>query len=228
MIKPKHSIAWLIFSSFVLIACTQPAEDPRSVADKYWSYLQTGNTVEAEKLVSVNSRRAIAEHSNRIASINQLNTGEATTTVSTTITTINPVSNYSHTETFDTVLVLQQGQWKVDANQSQIPPAPSASEEEMQQLAEELTESMQENIESIDDAMSEGMQLLNEALREGSKEMGDSLLNLMNELNSSMHESINKMKERRQQQLQEQQDQQEQPVLPPQLKPDPDKGEGMI
>ena len=217
MIKLKHTLALLLFLSFSLIACTQPAEDPKSVADKYWQYLQAGNTTEAEKLVSVNSRSALAEHNNRMTTINQLKNGETVTVVSTTITTVNPDSDYRHTETFNTTLVLQQGQWKVDANRSQIPPAPSVKQEEIQQLAEQLSESMQENIESIDDAMSEGMHLLNEALREGSKEMGDSLLHLMNELNDTMHESIGKMKERREQQLQEQK-----------IQPDTDKGEGMI
>lgn len=220
MIKLKHTITLPIFLSFSLIACTQPVEDPKSVADKYWQYLQAGDTTQAEKLVSVNSRSALAEHNNRMATINQLKNGEAVTVVSTTITTINPDTDYRHTETFNTTLVLQQGQWKVDVNRSQIPPAPGAEEEKMQQLAEQLSESMQENIESIDDAMSEGMNLLNDALREGSKEMGDSLLHLMNELNNTMHESIDKMKQRREQQLKEQQEQQ--------MQPDPDKGEGMI
>ena len=207
----------LIAGALLLSACTQPAEDPKSIADRYWSHLQTGNTAEAEKLISTSSRRAFTEHNNRIASITQLNNSEAKTIVSTTITTINPKTHFSYTETFNTVLVLQQGKWRVDVNQSQIPASPSASEEEMQQLAEELSESMQENIESIDEAMSQGMHLLNEALRDGSKEMGDSLLHMMNELNSKMHESIDKMKERRQRQ-----------APPSQNQPDPDKGEGMI
>jgi len=207
--------------SFSLLACAQPAQDPKAVADKYWQHMQTGNISEAEKLVTTNSRRTLQQHASHINSNTQLNNGEATTIVSTTITTINPDSNYHHTETFNTVLVLQQGKWKVDLNNSQIPPAPSAREEEMQQLAEELSESMQENIESIDDAMNQGMQLLNEALQDGSKEMGDSLLRLMNELNNSMQESIDKMKQRREQQMQEQEQQQ-----PPQ--PDPRRGEGII
>ena len=215
-----QAVLILIFFSFTLLACSQPAEDPKTVADKYWLHLQTGNISEAEKLVSTNSRRFFSEHSSRINSSSQLENSKAKTFVSTTVTTINPDNNYSHTETFNTVLVLQQGQWKVDVNQSQIPPAPSAKEEKLQQLAEELSESMQENIESIDETMTQGMQMLNEALHEGSQEMGDSLLHLMNELNSSMQESIDKMKQRRQQQMQQQPQQNTQP--------DPAQGEGMI
>jgi len=211
-----NSLIILIFSLF-LMACTKPAEDPKSIADKYWQHLQSGNTTEAEKLISTNSKRAFTDHNNRVASIAQLNNSDAKTIISTTITTINPETQLSYTETFNTVLVLQQGKWRVDVNESQIPPALSAPEEELQQLAEELSESMQDNIESIDEAMNEGMQLLNEALRDGSKEMGDSLLHMMNELNGRMHESIDKMKERRQRQSPQ-----------PQNQPEPNEGEGMI
>ena len=219
-----HTHKYTTFNSFLIItfslflfACSKPIENPKSIADKYWQHLQSGNTTEAEKLISTNSKPAFANHSNRMASISQLNNSEAKTIVSTTITTINPKTQFSYTETFNTVLVLQQGKWRVDVNESQIPPALSAPEEELQQLAEELSESMQDNIESIDEAMNEGMQLLNEALRDGSKEMGESLLHMMNELSGKMHESIDKMKERRQRQ-----------TPPPKNQPDPNDGEGMI
>lgn len=210
--------------SFTLLACNKPAEDPKAVADKYWQLIQSGNIAEAEKLVSINSKGVLEQHSIRTDSSDQLKNSEAKTIVSTTITTVNPDNNYSDIRTFDTVLVLEQGQWKVDVEQSQIPPSASEKEQQLQQLSDELSESMKQNMESIDDAMSEGMQLLNEAMREGSQEMGESLLNLMNELNNSMQESIEKMKERREQQLQQQQDQQ--PPQPPQT--NPHEGEGMI
>jgi len=210
--------------SLCLAACSQTANDPTIVAEKYWQHLQTGNFVEAEKLVSTDSRHAFSAHSDRIASITKLNNGEAKTVISTTITTTYPDSNYSHIQTFDTVLVLEHGQWKVDTSQSTLPPTLNAREEELQKLTEDLSDSMQENIESIDEAMTQGMEMLNEALQEGSKEMSESMLQLLNELNSSMQESIDQMKQRRQQQLQEQQEQQR----PPQPQPDPRKGEGMI
>ena len=214
----------ILLLSISLVACTQTENDPAIVANKYWQHLQAGNFTEAEKLVSSDSRHTLSAHSERMASISKLDNGEAKTIVSTTITTINPDSNVSHTQTFDTVLVLQNGQWKVDASQSLLPPPLITKEEELNKLTEELSDSMQENIESIDEAMTQGMEMLNEALHEGSKEMSESMLQMMNELNSTMQESIDKMKQRRQQQLQEQQ-QQEQPQ---QTQPDPSQGEGMI
>jgi len=218
---PNIKYIFLLTTSILFVsACTQPAEDPKTIADKYWQYIQAGNTIEAEKLISTNGQQALQEHSKRMNANTQVNSGEATTIVSTTITTLDPGSNYRHTETFNTVLVLQQGQWKVDAGRSQMPPAPDEKEKQMKKLADELSQSMQKNVESMDDAVNQGMQLLNEALRDGSKEMGDSLLHLMNELNATMQESIDKMKQRREQQKQEKQQQQS--------SPDPRQGEGMI
>jgi hypothetical protein len=220
----------LLLLSLSLAACTQPAEDPKSVADKYWQYLQDGKISEADKLVSTNSRPALSEHSGRIDKNAQLENGEAKTFVNTTITTISPDSNYKHTQTFNTVLVLEHGRWKVDIKQSQIPPSLTEKEAQLHQLADKLSESMQKNIESMDETMSQGMQMLNEALHDGSEEMGNSLLNMMNELNRTMQQSIDKMKQRREQQLQEQESQKQQPQQQPQTQPAPDpaKGEGMI
>ena len=219
----KFKFLILLIISATLAACNQSVADPKTVADKYWQYLQTGNMTEAEKLLSTNSLSIFSEHTSRISSHTKLENSEAKTLVNTTITSLNPETGYSFTEKFSTVLVLQNGQWKIDISQSPIPPTATAQEEKIQQLTEELSDSMQENIESIDNAMSEGMQMLNDVLRDGSKEMGNSLLQLMNELNSTMQESIDKMKQRHEQQRQEQEQQHRQPS-----QPDPRQGEGMI
>ena len=218
----KHTLPLLILFSMVLTACTQTIQDPKVIADKYWQHIQSGNLSEAEKLVSTDSQQTFSEHSQRMTSVSQLNNDEAITIVNTTITTINPDTKFSYSQTFNTVLVLQEGQWKIDAQRSKLPHTLSENEEKLQQFTEEFSGSMQKNIESLDGAVTQGMQLLNEALNEGSKEMGDSMLNMMNELNDTMQESIDKMKQRRQQQEQEQNQQ------PQQNQPDPDKGEGML
>lgn len=221
----KHITPVSLLLSLSLAACTPPADEPKIIADRYWQLLQNGKLIEAEKLVSKDSRHAFSEHSRRMVSVVQLDSDEARTIISTTITTINPDTKYIHRQTFDTVLVLQQGQWKIDANQSTLPPALNPDEEELQRLTEELSDSMQDNIESIDEAMEQGMQMLNQALHEGSQEMSESLLRLLNELNGSMQESIDKMKQRRNQQEQQLQEKQA-PLQRPQ--PDPAQGEGMI
>ncbi len=214
-------IITLSLAALLLGACNQNAEDPKTVADKYWQQLQSGNATEAAKLTTLNSRPLLSQHSERINTNTQLHNGEAKTIVNTTITTINPEDNSSNSISFETVLVLEQGKWKIDVTQSPIPPAAVVKDEELEQIAEELSESLKENMETMDEAVNHGMQLLDEALQEGSKEMSKSLLHLMDEINKTMQESVEEMKKRRQQQLQEQQKQQR-------SKPDPDKGEGII
>lgn len=211
------SMTTMIVATLLLSACNQPAQDPKAVAENYWKLLQTENIMEAEKLATIDSRRNINDHAARTKAAKALTTDDASAIVTTTITTINPETGIERSENFDTVLVLEQGQWKVAIDQTIIPPQPTAKEEELQQLAEDLSESMQENINSLDEAMNQGMHMLNDALRDGSKEMGDSLLNMMNELNRSMKESVDKLKKRREEQNDRLQRQ-----------PDPDKGEGMI
>jgi mevalonate kinase len=217
-----HKLSTVLLFVF-LTACTQATETPEAVANKYWQLLLNGNTQQAEKLLAANSKLLINAHSSRIQNNAIISNGPAQTNVSTTITTVN-ADNSQHSETFNTVLVLENNAWKVDINLSPIPPEPVSKKEEMEKLANELSESMQENMETIGEAMDQGMDLLNEALEEGSKDMSQSLLHLMNELNTSMKESIDQMKQRRQQQLQ-----QDAPAVDDNPNaPDPRKGEGMI
>ena len=182
------------FFSLSLSSCNQTAKSPKDIANQYWQHLQTGNTVDAEKLATTDSQQTISAHKQRIANITKLENGETKTTVHTTITTINPKTNHTYSQNFETVLVLEQGQWKVDTSATQIPSAPGAQREKFEKLADELSRSMQKNIESIDEAVNEGMDMLNEKLHESSKEMGGSLLDMMKDLNESMRESIDKMK----------------------------------
>lgn len=189
-----RSIFTALFFGLFLSGCNQTTKTPKDVANQYWQHLQAGNTAAAEKLATTDNQEMISAHKQRIANITELNNGESKTIVNTTITTTNPKTNYTYSQNFETVLVLEQGQWKINANATQIPPAPGAQREELEKLAEELSESMQKNIESIDEAVSQGMDMLNESLRESSKEVGGSLLEMMKELNKSMRESIEKRK----------------------------------
>ena len=214
--------ALLILLSITLSACLPINDDPKTVADKYWQSIQAGNLKQAEKHVSVIDQQRLVQHSNHITADSLLQNKQAQTIVNTTIITTNPSTQQVHTQNFDTVMVMQDGQWKIDLERTDIPPPPTVRQQEMEQLAEELNQSMQENMESLDEAFEQGMQVFNEALEEGSKEMGSSLLQMMNELNANMKESIEKLKQRRMQQQQQNQ-QQKQPASP-----DPDKGEGRI
>jgi hypothetical protein len=204
----RNSKPIILLFSLPLLACSQSAQDPKIVADKYWQNILVGNTVEAEKQVSVNSRYTFSEIKDRMTPITQVTNGDAETIIRTTVTAVGP-DKVKQAQSFDTVLVLEQGQWKVDVNRSQIPPLQDV----------EHDSDTADSFESIDRALNDSMEKLNEAIREGSKEMGDSFLRLMDDLNNSMQESIEQLKRYRQENRQPAQ---------PDNQPRPEAGEGMI
>ena len=117
--------------SLTLSGCNQTASNPKDIANQYWQHLQANNTTAAEKLATTDSKQTISEHQQRITEITKLENGETKTIVNTTITTTNQKTNHTYSQNFETVLVLEQGQWKVDTNATQIPPAPGAQREEL-------------------------------------------------------------------------------------------------
>jgi hypothetical protein len=188
-----------LFITFSLTACMEKSDSPKQVAQKYWDALKAGDHATARKLVSKDSQQNfetyLAQPSEQKTAIDKITLGTEVATVTTVISPKDTTPDNSHT--LETVLILENGQWKIDASQTQLPAPAITSEEELEKLAKQLSESMQENIDSMDDALTEGMEMLDEALREGSHEMGESLLKGMNEMNEALRESIDRMKERR-------------------------------
>jgi hypothetical protein len=198
----------ILLATALTTACKQAAQNPRDVAQQYWQALKAGDTNAARELVTTETQPELDAYlqlpADQKTALGDVNLGAEKTTV---VTIVYPdAANPEDYRAFETVLELENGQWKVDASQS-LPPKPSVpTDQEMDELAEQLNESVQENIESIEEAMSEGMRMLHEAMRQGSQDMGESLLKGMEELNRSMQESIEQMQKRRE--LQEQQEQQ--------------------
>lgn len=205
-----------------LTGCFQQSETPKQLADRYWQLMQNGELVEAEKLVSTGSLEHFNHHVQRINEVSRLENSESITYVTTSITTVNPDTNYAYTQNFNTVLVQENGNWKIDAARSSFPEHLSNTQQDMQQLSEELNKSVQENMETIDQAMEESMEMLNEVMQEGSREMGQSLKEMMDKLNDRMKESVDRLREQR-----ERQNEQNQPPVDS-TKPNQQSGEGMI
>jgi len=183
-----------------LTGCLQAAEDPRDVANQYWQALKSGDTETARSMVSSNSQQAfdnyMAAPADEKTDVGEINLGTEQTTI---ITIIYPEGGAPDDfETFDTVMVIEDGQWKVDAERTIIP-RPAPSDRELEELKDQLSDSMEENVESVEEAMNEGLKLLDEALREGSKDMGESMLKGMEEMNRALRESIEEMQKRRDQ-----------------------------
>jgi hypothetical protein len=193
----------ILIATLVLAACMHQPDDPRKVAEQYWRSMQQGDTAAARTLVSSTSQqnfdRYLALPADQRLPIGAFELG---TVQSAIVTVIYADPNAKdNQDTFDTVMVLEDGAWKVDATQTVVP-RPPPSDRELNELADELSESMQENMDSMEDAMTEGLQMLNEALREGSRDLGESMLKGMEEMNRALRESIDQMQQRREEQQQ--------------------------
>jgi len=184
------------FSLLAISACSQ-ADNPKAVADKYWQALRSGDIETARSLVSSDSRQAFrtfVDSPENLATVGEVELGAQTTRV---VTVLYPASSPDDYRAFDTLLVIENGEWKIDAEHTQVPAEGAASAGDGDKPAEQFSESMQKNIDSMEKSMSDSLHLLHEAVREGSEEMSESLLKGMQELNRSMRESIEQMRKRR-------------------------------
>jgi len=184
------------FLLLALSACSQ-AENPKDIADKYWQALRTGDIETARGLVSSDSRQAFrtfVESPENLAAVGEVELGAQTTRV---VTVLYPTRAPDDYRAFDTLLVLENGKWKIDAEHTQVPPTGAAGASDTDPSAEQLSQSMRDNIDSMEKSMKENLKMLHETVREGSREMGESLLKGMQELNRSMHDAIEQMRERR-------------------------------
>jgi len=211
----KKNYLWLILTTLLITACNQPSDDPEVIAKRYWYLVQTGDYQAAEQMVSKNTRNKFQQDVQQMRAIEQVELEQAQTNIRTTL---NPSSQHpALDQPFSTVLILEEGKWKIDAAQTQVPPDRSIAEKQRQKRADEFSKSIQKNLDSIDETVRDGLEQLNDVLRDSSKDMGDSLLKAMKELNKSMKKSIEKMKQRKDSQKQA-----------PAAQPDTDNDEGII
>ena len=196
---------------FLVSGCLQ-AQDPKDVAQQYWQAMQAGDTTTARTLVSADTQAEFDDYA-KLPDENKIPLNAVALTDSrTVVTTIVNTNNTS--KQFETVLVMQNGQWLVDASETRIPSPPTDVEKRLNEMADKFSSSAEKNLEHLEDSLGEGMQLLDEIMREGSKEMSESFNKGMKEFNESLNEAIEKLKQKRQQKQ-----------TPP---AQPGEGEGMI
>jgi len=206
----------ILLTSALLISCNDNQESPSQVTEKYWRAIQQGDKQTAKEYISTNSIDALDAHIKALENltIDDFSIKDKSSTVETII---NPdAQEPENHRRVQTTLVLENDQWKIDLNNTQVP-EPETKAKDMDALADKLSDSMQDNVETIEEMVNEGMGLLNDALHEGSKEMNRTMLEAMKELNEKMQQSVNNMKQRRQKKQQE-----------PENTAPADSGEGLI
>lgn len=200
----KHTILFALLACTSLAACQQTIDTPKQVSEKYWNALKSGDIATAKSLVSKNTQANfdsyLALPDDKRITLENIKLGEEKTTVHTTITSQASDTNQNQDSDqfdFETILVLEDGQWKIDASRTQVP---VPQRQEQPSSNDQLSEALQENLDSMNEALEEGADMLNEFMQEGSREMSESLLKGMNKMNESLREAIENMKQRREQQ----------------------------
>ncbi|MCW8922350.1 MAG: hypothetical protein OQK69_01785 [Gammaproteobacteria bacterium] len=220
----QNTTIFALLACTFLTACQQTSNTPKQVAEQYWQALQHGDIAAAKKLVSKNSQASLDNYlalpDEQKILIDKVSLGREQASV-TTIINPDAVSGNApqnqHIEkqmhSLESILILEDGQWKIDASLTQAPvsPLPEASPN-----LDQLSEALQKNLESMDQAIEQGTGMLNELMKEGSKEMSESLLEGMNKMSEALRQATEKMKQRREQQ---------QTPAPP---PADNNGEGLI
>lgn len=188
-------------TTFFLTACMEKAETPQQVAQKYWNAIKTNDTATAKQLVSKDTQQSfenyVALSAKQKTAIGSINLDDEKATIATVIQPQGEA--LENQRQFETVLILEDGQWKVDASRTVPPPPKSDAEKELEELSKNLSESVQQNAGALDEAFKKGMETLNEALHEGSEEMGESFLKGLKQMNDALREQVEQMKKRRQQ-----------------------------
>ena len=118
--------------TLMLVSGCLQAEDPKNIAQQYWQAMQAGDTTTARALVSNDTRAAFDAYANQPAEQKIPLNAVALTNSRTVVTTI--VNSGNTSKEFDTVLVMQNGQWVVDASETRVPPPPTDVEKHLNGL----------------------------------------------------------------------------------------------
>lgn len=199
----KHTLSIAFLACFGLSACQQYTDSPSQVAEKYWHALKSGDFTSAKGLVTKETRTNIDNYfalpDDKKIALDSIKLSNEMAIVHTTITNHPATTNQSQNSNqinFDTILILEDGEWKIDAARTHLPTLKQANKPSN---GNQLSDALQKNLDSMDEAIEQGSDMLNNFLQQGSKEMSDSLLKGMNEMNKSLRDAIDKMKQRRNQ-----------------------------
>ncbi len=159
----------VLTAAFLAMACGA-ANDPRDVAEAFWSASKEGDVELAKSYIAEGGNATIKDPKESGSSVGEFSLGETTidgerATVETTVET---TGAQAMELAFQTVLVSREGSWKVDLDQT--------TDEMMKSLfgttMGDLTKQMGE---AIGDAMGDAMKGMAEGMAEGLKSMGDAL-----------------------------------------------------
>ncbi len=187
----------LTFAACLLLGGCMQAADPKDVAQQYWKAMQAGDYAKARSMVSSSTKHSFDQYAQLPANEKTPLNAVALTDTRAVVTTIINTGNSS--AQFDTVLVLENGQWEVDVNETHIPPATSSLEQNLNNMLKELSSAMDGSVDQMKKTLGEGVNMLNDVVQNRSQELSESVSEKLKQLNQSIQDAMKKLDQRRQQ-----------------------------
>ncbi len=169
----KFRMTYLLTAALLGTACGA-ADDPRVVAEAFWTASKEGNMELAKSYMAEGGNATIQDPDESGSSVGDFSLGETTIDGerATVETTVEMTGEHAMELAFQTVLVSRDGSWKVDLDQTTDEMMKSLFGTTMGDLTKKMGQAM-------GDAMSEAMQGMAEGMAEGLKAaaqtLGDSL-----------------------------------------------------
>ncbi|MDH5710056.1 MAG: hypothetical protein OEZ15_00110 [Gammaproteobacteria bacterium] len=171
--------------------CQQQFDQPVNITEKYWRALNNADDDTVRHLTSsttiesLNHYRSLPDHEK--ASLKNLSFDKHHVSITTT------VNSAEQKRTFETILVLENGEWKIDATRTFEAALPTPAHNNNQ------SDSLDKSLDDMDKSLKEGADMLNQFMQEGSREMSESLRKGVDQMNDALRDALDKMKQQRQQ-----------------------------
>lgn len=166
----QRTMVWLclLTSAFLAVGCGG-GDKATDVAEGFWDALKAGDIETAKTFATATSASSLKMTENMEGKDVSVTLGVVTEEsdsklVETTVTTKNGENDM--TIPMKTVLVQEDGAWKVDVEQTMMSLFGGAMAEMMKGMGEAMGEAMQGMGEEMGNAMQEGVQEMGEALKE--------------------------------------------------------------
>jgi hypothetical protein len=159
----------------LLLACGVPAPSPQQVAERFWEALRTGDVAAARACASARSA-GLVDAMGQDRRIEEVLLGETLQSETSAIVRTSLVTSLAEDQfhaTFDTHLVREADEWRVDVQETQREMTTAIFAATMRQIGETLGQGVQEFSEALEAGAAELTRALREALEELEKELGD-------------------------------------------------------
>lgn len=182
-------VLFLMVGIALIAGCSKgTSNNPKDVAEKFWSASKSGDVEKAKKYATKGSSDTLTKE-DKTTQEGEYKLGEPKIEGEKVLIPTTLV-NEEYTVKLNTVLVLEDGKWRVDVNQTMMSMMGGAMGEMMKALGKGMGAMMK----GMGGAMGETMKDMQEGMKDFGEQMGKSMGEKMKEMGHTMEEAGKKMK----------------------------------